>query len=491
MNHHDKTFREKGSSMNTRHLSLTLLTLATIQFVPLASQAQSLLQVDFGAGANRLQPGFTSVTGAVSEPSYFNTVGPYSVMLEGDGFFGTGGNAGNIGAGVRGLYRDYYYNNSTANGDGIVLTLGGFTPGTPYDVTLWSYDADQTFTVTPTEWVGFADSPSTASTINMFATPYPTTQSDFSTTLQLTSTSGTLSIFGTTTGGSGGTRLNGVRVSSAGSELLALDFGQPDAPVSPVQTGYIGINGDVANPNVTQSVGAYTVGLQGQGFFQTTSGNADLIDVGVRDFYRDYYYNNATENGQGITLSIDGVTPNTDYDLTLWSYDADNFSPTPTTWTPTGNSSGNVGNVTNVQSPYPVSTGEYSTTVRIRSTTSTLEVFGTTTGGTGGTRLNGFQLSVAAASLPGDFDGDLMVDGDDLTIWTTNFGATSGASTSTGDADDDDDVDGADFLIWQRNLGLATSMAVGSVVPEPTSPILCMLAGLGIASARRLRRGDF
>jgi hypothetical protein len=473
--------------MDTRRVLVGLLAFAAASILSFPSQAQSLLQVDFGAGAGRVQPGFTSITGGVSETSHTENVGPYSVMIEGDGFFGSGGSAGNIGAGVRGLYRDYYYNNSTANGDGVLLTLGGFDVDTPYDVTLWSYDADQTFSVTPTEWAGFGDSPGGPGTINMFATPAPTTLNDFSTTIQVTSTTGTLNIFGTTTGGGGGTRLNGLRVSSGGNELMALDFGQPDPPVSPVQTGFVGISGDVSQASVTQSIGAYTVSLEGQGFFQTGDGNASLIDAGVRDFYRDYYYNNATDPGQGVKLTIEGVTPNTDYDLMLWSYDADNFSPTPTTWTPTGDSTGNVGNVTNMQTPHPTTLGEYRTTVRIRSTTSTLEVFGTTTGGSGGTRLNGFDLSVASEVVPGDFDGDLDVDGDDLEIWSDNFGTAAGGSTSTGDADDDDDVDGADFLIWQRNLNMPAAVAPGAAVPEPSAAILCLFLGLAVETTRRGR----
>lgn len=477
--------------MNIRLHSLAFLALTIVALVAFPGRAQSLLKVDFGAGASTLQPGFTSITGGGSETSHSENVGPYSVMIEGEGFYGAGGSAGSITAGVRGLYRDYYYNNSTANGEGVLLTLGGFDVGTPYDVTLWSYDADQIFSVTPTEWVGFGDSPSTPGTINMFATPSPMTLSDFSTTIQMTSSTGTLNIFGTTTGGGGGTRLNGLRVSSDSNELMALDFGQPDPPISPVQTGYVGISGDVSQSSVTQTLGTYTISLAGQGFFQTGDANAEFIDAGVRDFYRDYYYNNATDPGEGITLSIEGVTPNTDYDLTLWSYDADNFSPTPTTWTPTGDSTGDVGNVTNVQTPFPATLGGNSTTVRVRSTTSTLKVFGTTTGGSGGTRLNGFDLAIASTALPGDFDGDLNVDGDDLAVWTTNFGMTSGGSTSTGDADNDDDVDGADFLIWQRNVGMTASTGAATAVPEPSAPLLGVIVGLATTIVRRRRNCQY
>jgi hypothetical protein len=104
------------------------------------------------------------------------------------------------------------------------------------------------------------------------------------------------------------------------------------------------------------------------------------------------------------------VTPNQDYDLKLWSYDAAQFfSSTPTLWSPQGATSGDSGTITNFASPRPDSLDDYSTTIRVRSTTSTLTIFGTTTSGFGGTRLNAFELyavpepatSVLAASLVG------------------------------------------------------------------------------------------
>jgi hypothetical protein len=100
-------------------------------------------------------------------------------------------------------------------------------------------------------------------------------------------------------------------------------------------------------------------------------------------------------------------------------------------------------------------------------------------------------LSVASEVVPGDFDGDLDVDGEDLEIWTDNFGAASGGSTSTGDADDDDDVDGADFLIWQRNVDSPASAVAGIAVPEPPSAVLCAIMGLAAGSVSRSRPRHF
>jgi hypothetical protein len=469
--------------MNRRvNPSAALLLFTAIAGSSTTAHSQPLLKIDFGAGATTLQPGFTAVTGAVTESEHNETIGPYSLALSGDGFY-SAFNAGNIGSSVRALYRDYYYNNSASPGDGVVLSLGGFTPSTNYNVTLWSYDADNAFSSTPTTWTPFNGTTGPTGNITNFAQPpypSPTSFNEFGTTIALTSSpSGSIDVFGTTTGGNGGTRLNGAKVSSGATDLLSLDFGRPETPVSPVQATYAGISGDVSATNVSQQVGAFTVSLQGQGFYQTTSANADLVDPGVRDFFRDYYYNNAIDPGVGITLSIAGVTPNKDYDLKLWSYDADNFSATPTTWIPQGATTGATGNVTNQQDPYPTSIDQYSTTLRVRSSTSTLTILGSTTGGTGGTRLNGFELT--AAGQAGDFNSDGSVNGADLSLWKTNFGVGSGATLAMGDADGDQDVDGADYLIWQKNVGAA---AVAGV-PEPSVVVSLLGGALSMATIRR------
>ncbi|MBN1853522.1 MAG: lamin tail domain-containing protein [Pirellulales bacterium] len=75
---------------------------------------------------------------------------------------------------------------------------------------------------------------------------------------------------------------------------------------------------------------------------------------------------------------------------------------------------------------------------------------------------------LAATPTPGtgpmsaDFNLDGSVDGEDLQIWDSEFGNTSGAAQTTGDADGDGDVDGNDFLIWQTGFGSMTGNAVGS-----------------------------
>lgn len=176
--------------------------------------------------------------------------------------------------------------------------------------------------------------------------------------------------------------------------LLAVDFGRviSGSPTA-VQAGFNGMAGAPVEATRTEAFGAYTVTVAGEGFF-SAGFNAGNADPSVAALYEDYYYHNATAAGVGITLSIAGVTPNTDYDVTVWSYDMDNiFSPTPTLWTPAGITTGSSGSVVNIATPFPTTLNDYSTTLRVRSTTGTLDIFGTTTGGAGGTRINGFSLS--------------------------------------------------------------------------------------------------
>jgi hypothetical protein len=89
------------------------------------------------------------------------------------------------------------------------------------------------------------------------------------------------------------------------------------------------------------------------------------------------------------------------------------------------------------------------------------------------------------APIAGDFNGDSMVNGTDLTVWQGSYGQTGAGLDADGDADGD--VDGADFLIWQRALGAGVgALATTSAVPEPCAAV--WLSGMAILGLCRRRQ---
>jgi hypothetical protein len=92
-------------------------------------------------------------------------------------------------------------------------------------------------------------------------------------------------------------------------------------------------------------------------------------------------------------------------------------------------------------------------------------------------------------SLPGDFDHNDVVDGDDLAVWKANVGLANGALHTQGDADLDGDVDGGDFLVWQRQVGQTPNPPAVAAIPEPAAAgLLAVAMVLGAASCRVSRQ---
>ena len=101
------------------------------------------------------------------------------------------------------------------------------------------------------------------------------------------------------------------------------------------------------------------------------------------------------------------------------------------------------------------------------------------------------SINVSAPVESGDFNSDGTVNGLDLAIWRTGFGATGTAATKgAGNADGDGDVDGRDFLVWQRGASPSATAAVTSI-PEPASLALFGVASLSamLQVRNRLRIG--
>jgi autotransporter-associated beta strand protein len=104
---------------------------------------------------------------------------------------------------------------------------------------------------------------------------------------------------------------------------------------------------------------------------------------------------------------------------------------------------------------------------------------------------NAVVLSVApaVAADPADFNGNGVVDGEDLQLWISAFGGSE--PPLSGDADGDLFVGGHDFLIWQQNLTPTATPEGVAAVPEPAG-VAAMLLSLGVLwpLARRPRLGS-
>jgi hypothetical protein len=88
--------------------------------------------------------------------------------------------------------------------------------------------------------------------------------------------------------------------------------------------------------------------------------------------------------------------------------------------------------------------------------------------------------------LPGDFNGDNIVDAADYTVWRDNLGAAD-ESSLMGNGDGLDGVDPGDYALWKSNFGATPgSGALGTAaVPEPATWTLALLVGAALAMVRR------
>ena len=98
--------------------------------------------------------------------------------------------------------------------------------------------------------------------------------------------------------------------------------------------------------------------------------------------------------------------------------------------------------------------------------------------------LEGAKMINGAAGLPGDYDLDGEVAGDDFLLWQRTFGSTSQLAA---DGSLNEEVDLADLHVWEYNHGRVAEIAVPAelaTVPEPASAAL-VLTGLLLSSCRR------
>ena len=354
---------------------LTALAISPTQAVPLVA-------VDFGSAlpSTPVQAGFQGMWGTNDQPTVA-TLAQYTVQLRADssmtgtqssrGFFdklsGFGGRIDNVDPSIRDFYRGFFFNRSTINGEGIDLKLGGLTPNHTYNLTLTSYDADASnnpAAATPQIWApkSGTNTTGTSTTINMLREPWPTTLWDplYTGTIQVSTTTGVLDIFGTTTGpGTRGTILNGFKLNDGTNDVLLADLGEgAAASVTPGFSHLSGPHFDVATTDsASGTIGAYTVSVDRIGGLPGDSGfyneyalrmGGEVLPPATHNMFRDCFCNVSTNPGEGILVTIDSVTPDTEYDLTIWDNDPAAGAATQNVWGPADSSdtTGTTGNVT-------------------------------------------------------------------------------------------------------------------------------------------------
>ncbi len=95
---------------------------------------------------------------------------------------------------------------------------------------------------------------------------------------------------------------------------------------------------------------------------------------------------------------------------------------------------------------------------------------------------NSVILAVVATAIPGDYNGNGVVDAADY----TRFRDTLGTSTTLPGDTTPGTVTAADYTVWKNNFGATASAVSAAAVPEPTACLLAvaMLASVSCASRR-------
>lgn len=91
------------------------------------------------------------------------------------------------------------------------------------------------------------------------------------------------------------------------------------------------------------------------------------------------------------------------------------------------------------------------------------------------------EIAVVAIVLPGDYNGDGLVDMKDYTIWADNFGWTGLPGENAADGNNDGVVNLADYSVWADQFRNTPS----GTVPEPTTLVLLGLGGVVIFWRRK------
>jgi len=100
------------------------------------------------------------------------------------------------------------------------------------------------------------------------------------------------------------------------------------------------------------------------------------------------------------------------------------------------------------------------------------------------------SITTAGVPLPGDYNRDGVVNGDDYLVWRSYFGVNTAQNTlhplASADGNGDGQVDAADYTIWRDHLTSPPGSASGETrqVPEPASLVPALVAVFALVACR-------
>jgi hypothetical protein len=104
--------------------------------------------------------------------------------------------------------------------------------------------------------------------------------------------------------------------------------------------------------------------------------------------------------------------------------------------------------------------------------------------------IQAFTFTLESPPVPGDYDGDHVVNAGDYVVWRKTSGNSVTPAGSGADGSGDGTVGPEDYAFWQARFGNSnpgSGVSLSSAVPEPGTFVLALIAAVGGISQRRRR----